>query len=526
MRRLTQRGKVTAGLAVACFLGVAECQAAGIAKSGQGNLTVSPTSVNVGSAGNYSFTFRAPRNSFNPGSQVTLVIPAGWPAPQTNSASGAGFIKVTPVLTGSAASLERITGAGPWTLTIGLSTSRNRGGFTIDYTGVPAPSNAGIYRFTAQSKQSGGVFKTLKSGSPTVTVNNPAKATSTTSVSSALNPSVYGDSVTFTASVSGSGPGSPTGTVTFRDGDVVIATVTLDAQGHASASTNRFSVPDSPAWITAEYSGNTNFNGSLSATLMQDVSPAPATLSGLAASNKVYDGNTNAALNLSGVSLGGVLPGDDVSLDISLAAVGFADPNVGTQKVVSVSGLALSGVDGDNYLVNFPPSVTASISPALLTVTANDTNRVFGAPNPTFTATYSGFVTGEDLSVLTGSPVFSTAADPASPVAGSPYPIVVSLGTLSAANYAFAFVPGWLTITPGPGQPPRILSITQLPDATVRLTCAGAAQQAYLLQAAPTLTPDSWTTLSTNTTDGAGSMTWIDPQTADLPSRFYRLALP
>src|SRR5262249_43809305 len=50
-------------------------------------------------------------------------------------------------------------------------------------------------------------------------------------VSSSAHPSTYGESVSFTATVSASAPGSgtPTGTVTFLDGTTVIGTGTLSS---------------------------------------------------------------------------------------------------------------------------------------------------------------------------------------------------------------------------------------------------------------------------------------------------------
>src|SRR5439155_597204 len=86
---------------------------------------------------------------------------------------------------------------------------------------------------------------------------------------------------------------------------------------------------------------------------------------------------------------------------------------------------------------------------ATLTVTANDTNRVYGATNPVFTASYSGFVNGETLetSGVSGEPELTSAADATSTVAGSPYAITAALGTLSSGNYSFSFADGQLTIT-------------------------------------------------------------------------------
>jgi hypothetical protein len=59
----------------------------------------------------------------------------------------------------------------------------------------------------------------------------------------------------------------------------------------------------------------------------------------------------------------------------------------------------------------------------------------------------TGFVNGDTQSVLSGAPSESTTATQGSP-AGT-YPITISLGTLTAANYNFTFVNGILTVTAG-----------------------------------------------------------------------------
>ena len=69
-------------------------------------------------------------------------------------------------------------------------------------------------------------------------------------------------------------------------------------------------------------------------------------------------------------------------------------------------------------------------------------------PNPTFAATISGFVNGNGQSVVTGAPSLNTAATSSSPT--GTYPITATIGTLSAANYTFSFVPGILTISQSP----------------------------------------------------------------------------
>ncbi|WP_436491695.1 MBG domain-containing protein, partial [Chitinophaga sp. ARDCPP14] len=80
-----------------------------------------------------------------------------------------------------------------------------------------------------------------------------------------------------------------------------------------------------------------------------------------------------------------------------------------------------------------------------LTVTANDKNRVYKQTNPTPDYTVTGFVNGENSSVVSGDATITHTADINS--APGVYPITVTAGTLTAANYDFNFANGSLTIT-------------------------------------------------------------------------------
>ena len=64
-------------------------------------------------------------------------------------------------------------------------------------------------------------------------VNAAARASTTTSLASSSKPSVAGQSVTFTATVTTSAPGAgiATGTVTFKDGAATLGTGTLTMTG-------------------------------------------------------------------------------------------------------------------------------------------------------------------------------------------------------------------------------------------------------------------------------------------------------
>jgi len=72
-------------------------------------------------------------------------------------------------------------------------------------------------------------------------------------------------------------------------------------------------------------------------------------------------------------------------------------------------------------------------------------SRNFGAVNPIFAYSVSGFVNGDTSSVVTGSPACSTTAVVTS--TGGNYPITCTQGTLSASNYTFVETTGTLTVT-------------------------------------------------------------------------------
>jgi len=75
------------------------------------------------------------------------------------------------------------------------------------------------------------------------------------------------------------------------------------------------------------------------------------------ASNKIYDGNSNASVSLSDDRVVG-----DV-MTVSFTSASFSDPNVANGKLVTVNGLSLSGADSGNY----------SLASASVTTTANIT---------------------------------------------------------------------------------------------------------------------------------------------------------
>ena len=89
--------------------------------------------------------------------------------------------------------------------------------------------------------------------------------------------------------------------------------------------------------------------------------------------------------------------------------------------------------------------MTLLVNKVALAVTGNNASMTYGGSVPGLSASISGFVNGDtQATAVTGSPSVSTTATSSSAV--GTYPITVSLGTLSAANYSFTYNSGTLTV--------------------------------------------------------------------------------
>ena len=344
-----------------------------------------------------------------------------------------------------------------------------------------------------------------------------------TVLSSSANPAAYGQWVTLTATVTGN-VGTPTGTVSFKQGNTVLATATLNNLGQAAFTTNVFSAHP----ISADYSGDTNFKSSSANAFKQETTAAILTVSGIKAKNKAYDATTNATLDITGAVLVGVVGNDKVTVDASGVKGGFANKNAGRNKIVNLSGITLSGANASQYILAVP-TATADILPATVTVAADDQTRAYGAANPTLTSTFSGFVNGETLATsdITGSPSLTTTATTTS-AAGS-YPIVTVAGTLASANYSFVFVNGTLTVGPASKIVPQSISVSialtkSSGDGGVKLNLSAGSSQTCVIEASADLA--HWTAISTNLTDGNGLSSFVDPDAKNYPARFYRGVIP
>ncbi len=198
----------------------------------------------------------------------------------STSAAITQTVNQVPTTTTLASSLNPSILGDTVTFTATLSTSFATGTVTFSIDGVagaPVSVAAGSASFSTAALGVGDHTITATYGGDatylgstdtlTQTVN---KAPTTTIVTSSLNPSILGQNVTFTATLS---PSAATGTVTFTVDGTAGAPVTL-AAGSASISTATLAV--GAHTITAAYSGDGTYAASTSAPFSQTVDPLPA----------------------------------------------------------------------------------------------------------------------------------------------------------------------------------------------------------------------------------------------------------
>ncbi len=185
--------------------------------------------------------------------------------------------------------------------------------------------------------------------------------------------------------------------------------------------------------------GNSGANYAISyvANTSGVITPAALAINAVTDS-KVYDATTGS----SGVVATTGLQGSDT---VSSLSQSYASKNVlganGSTLLVNGGYVVNDGNGGANYTVT-TSTANGTIAPASLSITADDKSKLFGTPNPPFTATYAGFVGGETPADLGGTLSFQTTAVTTSPPGGYP---ITPFGQTSD-NYAIAYVDGVLTI--------------------------------------------------------------------------------
>src|SRR5207253_1998526 len=292
---------------------------------------------------------------------------------------------VTGTLTGTVTFQDGTSALGTGTLSGGAA--------TFITSGLTAGTHSITAVYSGDANFAGGTSPALMQ-----TVNRVA---SSTSVASSNNPSIFGSAVTFTATVTSSATGTPTGTVTFQDATTTLGTGTLSG-GAATFTTSGLGTGTHS--ITGIYGGDANFTGSTSPILTQTIGKA-ASSTAVASSNNPSIIGTAVTLTASVTSpVTGTLTGT-VTFQDGTSALGTGTLSGGAATFIT-SGLT-AGTHSITAVYSGDANFAGGTSPVLMqtvnrvasstSVASSNNPSIFGSA-VTFTAT----VTSSATSIPTG----------------------------------------------------------------------------------------------------------------------------
>src|ERR1035438_956863 len=231
----------------------------------------------------------------------------------------------------------------------------------------------------------------------TQTVN---KASSSVALSSSANPSVYGASVTFTATVI---PSAATGTVTFKDGSTTLGTGTISG-GTATYGTSALAAKSHS--ITGAYGGDTNDSASTSPTLTQAVTPASTSVTLTSSANpSAYGSSVTFTATVTPTTATGKVTFADGGTTLGTGMLSNETVTYSTSALAVGSHSLTAAYVGDTTDRSSTSSVlTQTINPATTSVTlTSSANPSSYGSSVTFTATVTPSTATGTVTFLDGS---------------------------------------------------------------------------------------------------------------------------
>lgn len=251
--------------------------------------------------------------------------------------------------------------------------------------------------------------------------------------------------------------------------------------------------------------GDATHKDTVPRTRTVEIGHKQVTVSGITAKNKMYDGGISATIITSGVTFGGIVSGDK----LTITATGkFTDAKVGDGKTVNLTLGTLGGTSASNYKLAAAGNQTttsANITVKEVTVTGiTATNRTYAKDNLKVAltgGTLTGVISGDTVTVdLTNAKGTMTDANVGN---GKAVTVTgVALGGADKGNYRLKAQPAGVTV-----------NITKATGGTL---AAYNFQQKYTDLTAKTITPDysdlpagqTWTySTPTPTTSGTAAVT-------------------
>jgi len=304
----------------------------------------------------------------------------------------------------SASSTANITAKGLTVLAVGQNKvydGSTTDAVTLSSSGVVKGDNLLLAGSGAFVDANAGTSKTVNVTGITVTgsdagnysLNSPSASTTASIAQKVITVQALGADKTY--------DGNTSDTVTLSSSGVLTQDLSNLQFSAASAFTNKNvgvgkAVTVSNISASGSMAGNYKLSNS-STTAYATVTAKNITVAA-AGSNKVYDGTTADVVTLSS---NGVVSGDTVNFASNSAL--FSDKNVGVGKVVTVSGISLTGTDAKNYSYNANTvtsgSGNANITAKSIAVTAIGSNKVYdGTTTDVVSLASSGIVKGDSVS--------------------------------------------------------------------------------------------------------------------------------
>jgi hypothetical protein len=257
--KLSQSGS---SLIFSTYLGGSESDnPGGIAVDSAGNAYV------VGSTNSTNFPTKNPLQAANGGAYDAFVTKIYTAAPTTTTLSSSLNPSVYRQAVTFTANVTSNIGTPPDGETVAfMEGTTSLGTGTLSGGSASFTTSAllvGTQRITAQF----GGDSSFSMSTSAVTKQVVDKDVTSTTLLSSLNPSIYGQNVTWTASVTTSGPIGATGTVHLSWDGYGVGTATLNASGVATLTRSNLNADSYP--IVAEYQGDANNGPSASAILNQ-----------------------------------------------------------------------------------------------------------------------------------------------------------------------------------------------------------------------------------------------------------------
>jgi len=338
-----------------------------------------------------------------------------------------------------------------------------------------------------------------------------------TGSSLALNNLTTGQAGVYTVIVNGtcsSATNSATLTVTKAGATVTLGSLRQTYDGSAKAAT----ATTTPSGLALTYT----YDGSATVPTVAGSYTVVATISdanyqGSATSTLVIEKATSTiALGDLSQTYGGTAKAATATTTPSGLAVSYTYNGSATVPTDAGSYTVIATIDDANYQGSATSALV--IEKAVLTITADNKSKFCGQGNPTLTASYCGFVNGENAGVLTSAVALSTTATADSAI--GQYPITAS--GAAAANYTINYVSGTLSVKAVPqlrGESAKVNGNNQF-----IVSWGTISGYTYQLEYTDDLASDNWKALG-NPVDGNDAMVYVTNSISGTVQRYFRVGV-